>query len=393
MFAHTMSERVWQLPAIDWHLRLFDALIPTPDGTSYNAYLIRGSEKTALVDTSEPVNMAEFMALLDTLPAPDYVVSQHAEQDHSGTLPAVLQRYPQATLVVTPKAKQMLLDLLPLAEERILTVEDGKTLSLGDRTLEFIHVPWVHWPETMATYLREERILFSCDFFGSHLATTTLYQTDEGHALEVAKRYYAEIMIPFAKLIRKNLERLQAYDIHVIAPSHGPAYQRPAFIMDAYREWTAGRPKNLVVLPFVSMHDSTRLMADHLTEALVDRGIGVQLFDLTVTDLGKLAMSLVDAATVVLGACTVLAGPHPAAVYAAVLANALRPPAVKHFSIIGSYLWGGKTVETLVGLLPNLKVETLAPVYIKGAPKLVDFAALDRLADDILQRHRAAGLV
>jgi len=245
----------------------------------------------------------------------------------------------------------------------------------------------------MATYLQEERILFSCDFFGAHLASSSLYHTDEGLAYEAAKRYYAELMMPFAKLIRRNLERLQPYDIQVIAPSHGPAYQRPAFIMDAYREWTAGQPKNLAVLPYVSMHDSTRLMAEHLADALVARGVRTQLFDLSVTDLGKLAIALVDAATVILGACTVLSGPHPAAVYAAVLANALRPPALKHFSIIGSYLWGGKTVETLSGLLANLKVETLAPVYIKGLPKPVDYAALDRLADDILQRHRAAGLL
>jgi flavorubredoxin len=393
MFTHKLSERVWQLPSVDWNRRLFDALIPLPDGTSYNAYFVQGSEKNVLLDTSEPILGEDFLKALEKLPAPDYVVSQHAEQDHSGALPAVLAKYPEAQLIATPKAKPMLMDLLHLPADRIITAEDGAELALGDRTLEFIHVPWVHWPETMSTYLREERILFSCDFFGSHLATSELFHNDEGRALEAAKRYYAEIMMPFARIIRKNLERLEPYEMAVIAPSHGPAYSRPALILDAYRDWVFGEAKNEVVLPYVSMHDSTRIMAEYLTKALVERGIAVHLFDLAVTDLGKLAIALVDAATLVLGSCTVLAGPHPAAAYGALLINALRPLKVQNFAVIGSFLWGGKTVETLSGLLSNLKVETLEPVYIKGLPRPGDFECLDHLAEQIAQKHRSAGLL
>jgi flavorubredoxin len=140
-------------------------------------------------------------------------------------------------------------------------------------------------------------------------------------------------------------------------------------------------------MPFVSMHDSTRKMVDHLTSALVEHGIRVELFPLPVTDIGKLAMSLIDAATIVVGTPTVLLGPHPLAAYAAFLANILKPKA-KFLSIIGSYGWGGKTVETLAGMIPNLKVEVLNPVLCKGAPKEVDFAALDDLAAAIAGRHR-----
>ena len=391
MFVHQLSDRVKMLPSVDWSRRLFDSLIPLPDGTSYNAYLIRGSEKTALLDTTDPTRTQELLAAL-AAESVNYVISNHSEQDHSGSLPAILQRFPQAQLVCTPKAKPFLIDLLHLPEDKFVTVADGQTLSLGDRTLEFVHTPWVHWPETMSTYLREERILFSCDFFGSHLATSQPYVTEETAAYEPAKRYYGEIMAPFAKLIAKNLERLEKYDIAIIAPSHGPAYKRPAFILDAYREWVYGEPKNLVLIPFVSMHDSTRLMAEHLTAALATRGVQVQLFDLSVTDLGKLAMALVDAATLALGSCTVLAGPHPLAAYAAVLVNALRPK-LKFATVFGSFLWGGKTVETLSGLLTNIKPEIIEPVYIKGLPRPEDYAALDRLADAIVQKHRAAGLI
>ncbi|MBN2187085.1 MAG: FprA family A-type flavoprotein, partial [Dehalococcoidia bacterium] len=385
---------IYWVGAIDWDRRLFDSLIPLPDGTSYNSYLVRGSEKTALIDTVDPTMEQVLQNHLNELEvkAIDYLVAHHAEQDHSGSIPRVLERYPKAKVICTPKCKVMLIDLLLIPEDRFITVEDKETISLGDRTLEFIHTPWVHWPETMVTYLKEERILFSCDFFGSHLATTDLYVTDEGQVYEAAKRYYAEIMMPFRTIIQKNLEKIKDYQIDVIAPSHGPMYDKPEFIIKAYHSWTFDEPKNIVVLPYVSMHGSTRKMVAYFVEALTQRGVTVKQFDLTVTDLGKLAIALVDAATVVIGTPTVLAGPHPNAVYAAFLANAVRPN-LKFASIIGSYGWGGKTVEQLVGMLPNLKVELLEPILCKGYPKEADFKALDNLAEIIAQKHKERGFV
>jgi len=389
-----MRPQVYWVGAIDWDRRLFDALIPLPDGTSYNSYLIRGSEKTALIDTVDPTMGEVLVNHLDELKIKsiDYVIANHAEQDHSGTLPRVLGKYPQAKLVCTSRCKGMLIDLLLIPEERFITVEDKETISLGDRTLEFIHAPWVHWPETMLTYLREDKILFPCDFFGSHLATTDMYVTDGGQVYEAAKRYYAEIMMPFRTTIQKNLEKIKDYAIDIIAPSHGPMYDKPEFILKAYHSWAFDEPGNIVVLPYISMHDSTRKMVEYLVGALAKRGVTVKQFDLTVTDIGKLAMSLVDAATIVIGTPTVLAGAHPNVVYAAFLANALRPN-LKFASIIGSYGWGGKAVEQLAGTIPNLKVELLEPVLSKGFPKEADFRALDNLADTIVQKHKEHGFV
>ena len=385
---------IYCVGAIDWDRRLFDSLIPLPDGTSYNSYLIKGSEKIVLIDTVDPTMGQVLLEHLDELKVKnvDYVVAHHAEQDHSGSVPIVLEKYPEAKVICTPKCKGMLIDLLLISEDRFITVEDKEAVSLGDRTLEFIYTPWVHWPETMVTYLKEERILFSCDFFGSHLATTDMYVTDEGQVYEAAKRYYAEIMMPFRTIIQKNLEKIKDYKIEIIAPSHGPMYDRPEFIVNAYHSWVFDEPKNIVVLPYVSMHGSTRKMVGYFVEALAQRGVTVKQFDLTVTDIGKLAMSLVDAATVIIGTPTVLAGPHPNAVYAAFLANALRPN-LKFASIIGSYGWGGKTVEQLAAMLPNLKVEILQPVLIKGYPREADFKALDSLAEAIAQKHKENGFI
>lgn len=386
--------KIYSVGAIDWDRRLFDALIPLPDGTSYNSYLIKGSEKMALIDTVDPTMDGVLMNHLGQLGVENigYVIANHAEQDHSGAIPQVLEIYSKAKVVTTPKGKGMLMDLLLIAEDRFITVSDGETLSLGDKTLEFIHASWVHWPETMLTYLREDKMLFPCDLFGSHLATTDLHVTDEGQVYEAAKRYYAEIMMPFHTSIEKHLEKIKGYEIDIIAPSHGPVYDKPSFILEAYRSWVFDTPKNIVVLPYISMHGSTQKMVEYLVGALADRGVMVKQFNLAVTDIGKLAMALVDAATMVIGTPTVLVGPHPNIAYAAVLANALRPK-LQFISIIGSYGWGSRAVEQLKGMIPNLKVEVLDPVISRGFPKDSDFRALDNLAEAIAQKHKERGFI
>lgn len=384
---------VYAVGAIDWDRRLFDELIPLPDGTSYNAYVVKGSEKTALLDTVDPTKtevLIENLARAD-IGKIDYVVAHHGEQDHSGAIPDVLVLYPNAKVVTNAKCKATLIDLLHIDEEKFLTISDGQTMSLGDKALQFLDIPWVHWPETMGTYLQEDGILFPCDFFGSHLATSSLVVDDEAVVYEAAKRYYAEIMMPFRTAIRKNLEKIAKLNVEMIAPSHGPVYDKPGFIVDAYKDWVSDQVKNEVLLAYVSMHDSTRKMVEHFVDALIERDITVRQFNLTGADIGKLAISLVDTATIVLGSPTVLAGAHPQVAYAAILANALRPKA-KFASIIGSYGWGGRMVEQLTGLISNLKVDVLEPVTAKGHPRDDDFAALDRLADEILAKHRELGI-
>jgi len=378
---------VYWMGGLHWERRLFDSLIPLPDGTSYNAYLVQGSDKVALLDTVDPSMAETFMEQIADIPRIDYLVSHHAEQDHSGCISMVLERYPEAQLLVTERAQGMLMDHLHIPERRFVKVAHQERLQLGGKTLQFLHTPWVHWPETMVTYLEEDRVLFSCDFFGSHIATSDLFVIDECRVREAAKRYFAEIMLPFRSFIEQNLAKLASYDIRMIAPSHGQIYDRPEFIIDLYSEWVSAPPQNLVVMPYVSMHGSTKVMIDHLAAALVERGVRVELFDLAVADIGKIAMALMDAATVIVGTCTVLGGPHPLAAYATFLVNALKPK-TEFLSIIGSYGWGGRAVETLSEMIPRLKVEVIEPVLCKGLPREADFQALDRLATTIAEKHR-----
>lgn len=394
MAVREIKPDIYSVGAIDWDRRLFDELIPLPDGTSYNSYLIKGSEKTALIDTVDPTKEYELISNLGKLGIKviDYVIANHAEQDHSGSIPKILELYPDAKVVTNPKCKDFLKDLLLIPEDKFITINDRETVSLGNKTLEFISAPWVHWPETMFTFLKEDKILFTCDFLGSHLAASELFVSDEAKVYESAKRYYAEIMMPFRTSIKKHLEVIKGLEVEIIAPSHGLVYPRPEFILNAYKEWVSDEVRNEVIIPYISMHGSTKKMVDHLVDALIERDITVKPFNLTKTDIGELAIALVDAATMIIATPTILVGPHPNIVYAAYLVNALRPK-LKFASVIGSYGWGGRMLEQIKGMLTNIKIEILEPVIIKSFPREEDLKALDVLADNILKKHKEHNIV
>ncbi|MCS7250561.1 MAG: FprA family A-type flavoprotein [candidate division WOR-3 bacterium] len=383
-----IMKNIFAVGVNDWDRRLFDELIPLPDGTSYNAYLIKGKEKNVLIDTVDPTKERELIKNLKSLDLKiDYLISLHAEQDHSGAIPKVLELYPEAKLITNKKGKEFLIDLLLIPEERFITVEDNEKISLGNKTLQFIFTPWVHWPETMVAYLLEDKILFTCDLFGSHLATSDLFAKDKERVYISAKRYYAEIMMPFRTLIKEHLKKIKNLEIKMIAPSHGPIYSEPDFIINAYEDWVSDKVKNEVILAYVSMHNSTKIMAEFLISELINYGIKVIPFNLTKTDIGELAIAVVDAATILIGTPTILTGPHPAALFAIYLINILKPK-TKYLGIFGSYGWGGKTIDIVKNLFTNLNAEMLPPLLIKGYPKEKDFDLLKEWAKEIKEKHQ-----
>ena len=382
-------KNVFAVGAKHWDRELFDELIPLPDGTSYNAYLVKSGDKTVLIDTVEPEKADDLYDHLMEMDIKniDFIISNHAEQDHSGSIPMILDMYPESKVITNPKCKGYLIDLLELEEDIFITVTDGEEMKIGNKTFKFIYTPWVHWPETMSTYLVDDEILFSCDFFGSHRATSKLFVYDERKVVEDAKRYYAEIMMPFRKHIKKNIAKVEQHSIKFIAPSHGPVYDKPELIIDAYKDWISPRVDNKIVIPYVSMHESTALLVDYLVKSFTSLGMHVIPFNIPKTDVGELSMELVDAATVIFASPMVLGGAHPQAVYAAYLANALRPKA-KHISVVGSYGWGGKMVDQFKSLLTNVKAEFVEPVLVKGIPKESDLDKLDKFVDKIVELHK-----
>jgi len=386
MNARLIRNGIYAVGVQDWSRRLFDSLIPLPDGTSYNSYLIEGSEKTAIIDTVDPAFFEEYRTNLAGLKRLDYIITLHSEQDHSGSIPMLLELFPSAEVICSPKAKDLLVEHLLLDPAKLRAVEDGEIISLGDKSLRFLYTPWVHWPETIVAYLAEEKILFSCDFLGSHSASSEIYDNGEPAVLEAAKRYYAEIMMPFRTQIRSNLQKISPLEIELVAPSHGPIWNHPNIIISAYEDWVSDKLQNKVVIPFISMHGSTAKMVDTLSKELIRRNVKVELFDLSVTDIGKLAMALVDAATIVIGSPTVHVGPHPMVAYAAILANAIKPKA-RYAAVIGSYGWATKVVDKLLGLVPNLQVEVLGAVLCKGEAKDPTKKELIALAELIANKH------
>lgn len=383
------AENVFYCGEKDRERTLFDQLIPLPEGTTYNSYFIKGSEKNALIDTVYPPKLE---LLLDKLKKAkieklDYIISNHAEQDHSGALPVLVKEFPDVKIVTNARARDNIKSMLHIEDERFIVIKDEDTLSLGDKTLKFILAPFVHWPDTMFTYIVEDEYLFTCDFLGSHYTTGDIFADYSENLLLAAKRYYAEIMMPFRTFASKYVQKVRELNPKMVLPSHGPIYDKPEFILSAYEDWTSEKVKNQVLIPYVSMYESTKMMAEHLKERLEKAGTEVILWDLIEGDAGELAMAAVDTATVVMGASMVLSGPHPAAVYATYLINVLKPK-FKFFAIIGSYGWGGNLTQVLEGLLTCVRPEKLENVIIKGRPTEEDFAKLDVLAEQIIEKHK-----
>jgi flavorubredoxin len=389
-----IKNNIFSVGADDPDRKLFDALIPLPRGTTYNSYLIRGSRKTALIDTVDPSKSDILLSNLEkaNVNKIDYVIANHAEQDHSGSLPLLIKNFPEAKIICSDKCKPLLMDFLHIPENKLQTVKDQETMDLGDKTIEFIHIPWVHWPETMVTYIKEDKILFSCDFFGSHFASDNLLIYDKNELDKAAKSYFAEIMMPFRAIIKNNIIKLDNYDVEMIAPSHGPIRSEPETILNYYKEWTSDKVKNLVIIAYVSMHGSTKIIADRLSKSLIENGVKAHEYNISEMDLGEIAADLLDAATIVIGTPCLLGGIHPNAASLIYLSNALRPK-TKYVSIIGSFGWSGGIAEAIEPMIKNLKVEIIPPVIIKGLPNKKDFNKIEKLALAIASKHKELSLM
>ena len=382
-----IASDVYWVGVRDWERKFFDKLVPLPEGTSYNAYLIKGTEKTALVDTVNPGFEEDLEAKISQVMDPrglDYLIMNHAEPDHANGLGHMLSLAEQAEILATNKGKEMALSLYDLQEEKIRTVEGGETLDLGDKTLEFIDAPWLHWPETMFTYFREEGILFPSDFFGAHVATPKLYADEFGEDyLKYAKDYFGEIMMPFRPRAARALDKLENYEINTIAPSHGVIHRDPEEIISAHRSWTNGEVKEKILIPYISMWGSTAEMIKTLRETIAAAGIDAVPFEVSSQNLNTLAGKLVDSAGIVFGTPTVLAGPHPQIIYVATLAKKLNPPA-KYYGVVESHGWAGGAVRELSGLLEGTSGELLGSVEVKGSPQNDDMERVVELGERIV---------
>ncbi len=382
-----LSEGVYWVGIRDWNRKLFDALIPLPQGTTYNAYLVVGKDKKALIDTVNPGFERELEDKIRKVIDPadiDYVIMNHAEPDHAGSIPHVMAISTKAKLVTSAKGAKMARVFYKVPEERIITVHDQESIDLGGKTLQFIEAPMLHWPETMFTYLKENKTLFPCDFFGSHVARG-LYDDEVEDLLVYAQRYFGEIMMPFRPMAQKAMEKIRDLGIEMIAPSHGPVYKNPERILRAYRKWANGETKPKAIIVYVTMWNSTEKMIQPLAETLMAEGVEVALYNLTVSDIGDVAKDLVDSRAIVLGAPTVLGGVHPLAVYATYLVKALRPP-LKFGVVLSSYGWGGGAIKHVQEILGPTKMEVVGAIEINGPPSQSDIQKIMELGKNLAEK-------
>lgn len=299
---------VYWVGGVDWNERNFHGYT-TERGTTYNAYLIL-DEKIALIDTCKAPFADDLLARIADVVDPasiDYVIANHGEPDHSGALPAVMAAAPHAKLVCgAPQGVSVLtahygdgFDFLP--------VKTGDTLSLGTRTLSFVQTPLVHWPDNMVTYSAADRILFSNDAFGQHLATSKRFDDEVGlpEVMAQAQKYYANIVMPYGKQVGKALAALEGLDIDLIAPAHGVIWRsHVADVLAAYREWSSGVPQERAVVVYDSMWHTTEVMAREVAEAFTECGVPVRLFDLKANHISDIMSAVLAAKYVAVGSPT-----------------------------------------------------------------------------------------
>ena len=334
---------VYWVGGIDWTERNFHGYT-TDRGSTYNAYLIL-DEKITLIDTCKPPFADELLERIADVIDPakiDYVISNHVEQDHSGAIPAIMAAAPNAKIVTSdPHGLKGLKAHYGEAYEYI-PVKTGDTLNIGKRTLTFAATMMVHWPDNMVTYSAFDKILFSNDAFGQHYASSRRFDDEVGlpEVLDQAKKYYANIVMPYSRHVVKALGALGGLDFDMIAPSHGIIWRsHVADILDIYQKWSSLVPDEYAIVVYDSMWHTTEAMAQQILEAFIEAGIPARLFDLKVDHISDIMTEVLSARYIAVGSPTLNNGMMPTVASFLWYLKGLSPK--DRIGIpFGSYGWG-----------------------------------------------------
>jgi anaerobic nitric oxide reductase flavorubredoxin len=378
---------------VDWNIRDFHGYI-TSRGSSYNAYLIQ-DEKTALVDTVKAAFCNELIEHIEehaSFEKIDYIVVNHVEMDHSSSLPTIAKLAKNAKILSSARGKEELIKHYGAEFERVETVKSGDTLKLGKKTLTFLEAPMLHWPDSMFTYLIEDKILMPNDAFGQHLASSERFddEVDQQVLMEEAVTYYANILTPFAPLIVKKIEEVVAMKlpIDMIAPSHGIIWRKdPMKIVNAYMDWCTGKTtKQKVVVVFDTMWGSTDKMARAIADGVASQGVEVKLLKLRCTDNTDVVTEIVDAKVVLVGSPTLNNGMFPSMGSFLTYIGGLKPKG-KLWGFFGSYGWGGGAVRGMVKMAKEVGFEVMEPgVEFKWVPTAEELKKCFEFGQQIAQK-------
>ena len=378
--AVALSERVHWIGALDPTLRTFDIILKTANGTSYNAYVVRGSEGVAVIDTVKEQFSDEFFARLESVARYEeikVIVLNHLEPDHSGALPELMRRAPQAQLYISQRAQSMLKALLKHDDFQFKTVTTDDSVSLGDRTLRFLHTPYLHWPDTQCTYVEEDQILFSGDVFGCHFCDSRLFNDLAGDFRFSFEYYYAHIMRPFKEYVIKALELVEPLALKTIAPAHGPVLRdRPQDYVKRYRELSTTRlhnevrdsEKSLLVF-YISSYGNTARMAEAVYAGADEvEGVRVSLYDLEGSEVAPFVDLIEGADGIVFGTPTIN-GDAVKPVWDLLSSLAVIHTRGKFGAAFGSYGWSGEAIRMVEDRMRGLKMQLPVPgIRVKLIP-------------------------
>ena len=390
-----ISDRVSQVGALDPRLPYFDALMPTPYGTTYNSYCVRGDEKTALIDPVQEDTVDQLLQNLKGLQVDklDYIFCLHTEQDHAGAIPILREVFSMLS-----SSERRVAELMEyhfhIPRETFKIVAEGDSIELGGVSLVCMPIPFCALAGQHDVLMPEERILFSSDLFGSHYSPAVPNCPDEEIWLLEMRAYFSEIMMPTRNHVARYTAKVRELDPKCICASHGPVWRDPSIVLDAYEEMVSDKVRRDVVIAYVSMHGSTARMVDIVADELCAAGIRVVLYDLgdpnrdLRTLVGSVVTETVNAGALLLASPTVLGGPHPAVAAMALLTNAFNP-AIRYLGLLGSYGWGTQIEKQVSGLTARVKAERLESCLVRGLPTEDNEVSLRRYARNLADLLKA----
>ena len=383
-----ITEGIYCLPAIDWNIRDFHGYA-TEQGTTYNAYLIV-DEKITLVDTVKKEFADDLLDAISQIVDPkkiDYVISNHTEMDHSGGLPRVMHKIGENKPIYCSKMghKNLLRHFSPSLNYQ--PVENGGELKLGKRTLAFLETKMLHWPDSMVTYAKEDKILFSSDAFGQHYAGLERFDDQIGEAImHYARKYFANILLLYSDLILKLIEKITALGlvIDIICPDHGIIWRKdPGKIINAYVEWSTQKPKRKALVIYDTMWQSTRKMAETIVEGLGEEGVEAKSMYLRSFHRSDIITEVLDAGAIIIGSPTINNGLYPTVSDFLTYLKGLRPKN-KIAAAFGSYGWSGEAVKLIIKELDEMKFKVIdSGLMVQYVPDQEALAACFQLGKKI----------
>jgi anaerobic nitric oxide reductase flavorubredoxin len=391
----TLKEGISWVGVIDWDLRDFHGYV-TNRGTTYNAYLIQ-DEKTALVDTVKSTFADELVRNITehtSFDKIDYIIVNHVEMDHSSSLPIIAKLASNARIFASVRGKDELIEHYGKEFERVETVKTGDELKVGKKTLRFIEAPMLHWPDSMFTYLVEDKILMPNDAFGQHLASSERFddEVDEHVLMEEATIYYSNILMPLAPLITRKIQEVVAMKIPIdmIAPSHGIIWRKdPMKIVNAYLNWSAGTTRNKVVIVFDTMWHSTDKMARAIANGIASEGVDVKMVKLRSSPNSEAITEVLDAKAVLVGSPTLNNQMFPTLSSFLTYATGLKPKG-KLWGFFGSYGWGGGAVRGMIEMVKKAGFDVMEPgLEIKFVPDNDDLKRCVEFGRQVAQKIKA----